>query len=157
MPGQSPPCQPCAVCTVAQLFRSSCHRAGTQRQGNPFSPGIPSLRTRACSSRSLSCCPRAGVPWAFHFTASPWACISYEPASKYSTHGVRGQGFLSGTAIILYNPIHLCAGMWDFVTQVTRGLYLVCFQNTIWPRAFYTKCYKKIKTEKLVLLKNKLS
>lgn len=94
MPGQSPP-SPCQSCTLGAP--SSLHSGAAVQEllswdakaGKPLLPRDPFfLDTCLCLRLSKPLL----LPWVFfYFTASPWVCISYEPASEHSTRWVCGQ------------------------------------------------------------------
>lgn len=101
---------------------------------------FPHRQTYACSSPSLSCCPGQVShgccgSWQPHGHAFP-ASHPPAPAEPMGTESPTAK-FLCGTTIILYSPIPVCAGVWDFVTQVTgfvpgffsEYIYTICYKN----------------------------
>lgn len=134
-------------------------------RGPPVSP-MPRSPEQVVQQR----CWAGAVPWGSHFSQgslSPehslqqlpqpllpqgccelWQLWFQEVLNATGAAGALGKGSFQ-TAITVYSLILLCAGAGGSVTWVTSGVYFIYFQNSVWPRAFCTKCYKRNNKTKL--------
>nr|XP_021402594.1 uncharacterized protein LOC110479540 [Lonchura striata domestica] len=130
-----------AACTCARPGGTAVQEQlslGT-KEGVPVHWDPSHRQAYACSSPSLSCCPGQ----VSHECCGSWQPRGHvfpvshppAPAEPVGTESPTAK-FLRGTAIILYSPIPACAGVWDFVTQVTG------FVPGFFSEYIYTKCYK---------------